>query len=50
LLATPVWFVILGVAWIILRRRPAHLARYAAFQAELQRDAERTAEPEPATK
>ncbi|MDQ0862924.1 L-asparagine transporter-like permease [Arthrobacter globiformis] len=36
LLVTPVWFVLLGAAWLILRRRPAHLARYAAFQDELQ--------------
>ncbi|MGF6834498.1 D-serine/D-alanine/glycine transporter [Paenarthrobacter sp. TE4293] len=52
LLATPVWFVILGAAWFILRRRPAHLARYELFKAELQRDADRVQEqePEPATK
>jgi D-serine/D-alanine/glycine transporter len=41
LLVTPVWFVLLGVAWLVLRRRPAHLARYAAFQDELK--AEETA-------
>lgn len=50
LLATPVWFLVLGVAWLILRRRPVHLARYAAFQAELRRDAEKIQEPEPANK
>ncbi len=50
LLATPLWFLMLGVAWAILRRRPAHLARYAAFQAELRRDADRVQEPEPANK
>ncbi|MNI56968.1 D-serine/D-alanine/glycine transporter [compost metagenome] len=50
LLATPVWFIILGVAWLILRRRPAHLARYEEFKAELQRDAERDREPEPVNK
>jgi D-serine/D-alanine/glycine transporter len=41
LLVTPVWFVLLGAAWLVLRRRPAHLARYAAFQDELK--AEETA-------
>jgi D-serine/D-alanine/glycine transporter len=40
LVITPVWFVILGVAWFILRRRPAHLARYAEFQANLVQEAE----------
>jgi D-serine/D-alanine/glycine transporter len=50
LLATPLWFLVLGVAWFVLRRRPAHLARYAAFQAELEKDARRTAEPELAKK
>jgi D-serine/D-alanine/glycine transporter len=38
LLVTPIWFVILGVAWAILRRRPAHLARFEVFRAELQAD------------
>nr|WP_092612232.1 amino acid permease [Raineyella antarctica] len=35
LLVTPVWFVFLGLAWAILRRRPAHLVRYAGFQQAL---------------
>jgi D-serine/D-alanine/glycine transporter len=35
LLVTPVWFVVLGVAWFILRKRPSHLARYAEFQKDL---------------
>ncbi|MFC9554954.1 D-serine/D-alanine/glycine transporter [Rhodococcus sp. NPDC056960] len=35
LLVTPVWFAILGVAWSILRRRPGHQAREAAFRAEI---------------
>jgi D-serine/D-alanine/glycine transporter len=35
LLVTPIWFVILGVAWFILRKRPSHLARYAEFQKAL---------------
>jgi D-serine/D-alanine/glycine transporter len=38
LLVTPAWFLVLGVAWAILRRRPAHLARFAVFQAELRAD------------
>jgi D-serine/D-alanine/glycine transporter len=38
LLVTPVWFVLLGAAWFVLRRRPAHLARYARFQAELAQE------------
>ncbi|HSN38544.1 MAG TPA: D-serine/D-alanine/glycine transporter, partial [Arthrobacter sp.] len=40
LLVTPVWFLLLGIAWVILRRRPAHLVRYATFQAELAQDLE----------
>lgn len=36
LLVTPVWFVVLGVAWAALRRQPRHLAREAAFRAELE--------------
>ena len=35
LLVTPVWFVVLGIAWAVLRRRPRHLAREAAFRTEL---------------
>ncbi|WP_416418184.1 D-serine/D-alanine/glycine transporter [Paenarthrobacter aromaticivorans] len=50
LLATPLWFVILGVAWSILRRRPAHLVRYEEFQAQLEKDARRAEEPELAKK
>lgn len=50
LLVTPVWFVALGIAWAILRRRPAHVARFEAFRASLQEDAERLPEPEPARK
>jgi len=38
LLVTPIWFVILGVAWAVLRRRPAHLARFEVFRAELRND------------
>lgn len=36
LLVTPVWFVVLGVAWSVLRRQPGHLAREAKFRADLQ--------------
>ena len=43
LLFTPVWFILLGIAWYILRRRPTHLARYATFHAELARDMEQEA-------
>jgi D-serine/D-alanine/glycine transporter len=50
LLVTPVWFVALGIAWAILRRRPAHVARFEAFRASLQEDAGRLPEPEPARK
>ncbi|GAS87261.1 D-serine/D-alanine/glycine transporter [Mycolicibacterium brisbanense] len=35
LLVTPVWFIVLGIAWAVLRSRPRHLAREAAFRAEL---------------
>lgn len=35
LLVTPIWFVVLGIAWAIIRRRPAHRARYDAFRSEL---------------
>ena len=35
LLVTPIWFVVLGIAWAIIRRRPAHRARYDAFKSEL---------------
>lgn len=35
LLVTPIWFAVLGIAWAIIRRRPAHRARYEAFRAEL---------------
>jgi len=38
LLATPAWFILLAAAWFVLRRRPAHQARFATFQAELQAD------------
>lgn len=36
LLVTPIWFIALGIAWLVLRRKPRHLAREAAFRAELE--------------
>lgn len=36
LLVTPVWFIVLGIAWAVLRKRPGHVAREAAFRAKLQ--------------
>ncbi|KAF0965498.1 D-serine/D-alanine/glycine transporter [Rhodococcus sp. T7] len=36
LLVTPVWFIVLGIAWAVIRRRAPHRARYAAFKAELE--------------
>lgn len=47
LLVTPVWFVGLGVAWAVLRRRPHHVARYEAFRRSLQPSAEASNSPEP---
>ena len=43
LLVTPLWFLVLGVVWFFLRRRPGHLARFARFQDDLlsERDAAR---------
>jgi D-serine/D-alanine/glycine transporter len=38
LLVTPVWFILLGAAWLVLRRRPAHVARYETFKSELAHD------------
>ena len=35
-LVTPVWFIVLGVAWWVVRSRPRHLAREARFRAELE--------------
>ncbi|MCQ9165591.1 MULTISPECIES: amino acid permease [unclassified Arthrobacter] len=36
LLVTPIWFVVLGVVWFFLRKRPRHVSRYETFQGELQ--------------
>jgi len=38
LLVTPLWFVALGLAWLIVRRRPRHLKQYEAFQRDLSED------------
>jgi len=35
LLVTPLWFVILGAAWLIVRGRPAHLVEELHFHEEL---------------
>ena len=35
LVVTPIWFVLLGVAWALVRRRPHNMERRAAFQANL---------------
>ncbi|AOW93327.1 D-serine/D-alanine/glycine transporter [Rhodococcus sp. WMMA185] len=35
LAVTPAWFIGLGIAWAVIRQRPTHIARYAAFKAEL---------------
>ncbi|NKX50238.1 amino acid permease, partial [Arthrobacter deserti] len=46
LLATPVWFVVLGIAWAVLRRRPVHVARSEAFRARLQAEVRQEADRE----
>ncbi|EOM77775.1 amino acid permease [Rhodococcus rhodnii] len=35
LLVTPVWFVVLAIAWFVVRRRRGHLARWQEFRDEL---------------
>ncbi len=35
LLITPAWFVVLGTGWAVVRKRPHHLQKEAAFEAEL---------------
>ena len=44
LLVTPIWFIVLAIAWLVLRRRPTHLARYEAFHADLEAEAKLEAE------
>jgi len=34
LLVTPAWFIVLGVVWAVVRRRPTQMARAAAFRGE----------------
>lgn len=36
LLVTPIWFIVLGVAWAVVRRRPAQMARAATFRGETE--------------
>ncbi|MDH6282585.1 D-serine/D-alanine/glycine transporter [Prescottella agglutinans] len=36
LLITPAWFIVLGVAWAVVRRRPAQMARAATFRGETE--------------
>ncbi|EMY34728.1 D-serine/D-alanine/glycine transporter CycA [Arthrobacter crystallopoietes BAB-32] len=50
LLVTPVWFVVLGIAWALLRRRPVHMAREEAFKAQLAGEQQAATEPAPAGK
>ncbi|MEH0108838.1 amino acid permease [Tersicoccus sp. MR15.9] len=40
LAVTPVWFVVLGVAWLVLRRRPTHQARLAQHRAAIAESTE----------
>ncbi|MFP5346179.1 MAG: amino acid permease, partial [Actinomycetes bacterium] len=37
LIVTPVWFVILGIVWFLLRGRPKHVQHEQEFHAELDR-------------
>lgn len=39
LLVTPVWFAVLAVAWIFVRKQSRHLQKYEAFKRELAEDA-----------
>ncbi len=40
LLVTPIWFALLVVAWLFVRRSPNHLQRHAAHIAHLRSDDE----------
>jgi D-serine/D-alanine/glycine transporter len=44
LLVTPVWFIGLGIVWLVLRRRPEHAARQSLHQAAVRIDAAAAAE------
>jgi D-serine/D-alanine/glycine transporter len=35
LIVTPVWFVLLGLAWMIVRKQPRHIRQYETFRHEL---------------
>lgn len=39
LYVTPVWFIILGVAWSFVRNQPRHVQKYDAFQRDLETEA-----------
>ena len=39
LLVTPVWFIVLGVAWRLVGKAPHHIEKYAAFQRDLEEEA-----------
>jgi D-serine/D-alanine/glycine transporter len=43
LLITPAWFAILGIAYAIIRRSPAHKARVAQWRASSAMDTSRSA-------
>ena len=36
LLVTPIWFVILVIAWLVIRRSPHHLARHEAWKQSMK--------------
>lgn len=38
MLATPVWFVVIAVGYVLLRRRPEHVAARAAFREQVARE------------
>jgi D-serine/D-alanine/glycine transporter len=35
----PMWFVVLGAGWLIVRRRPGRAERYREFQVEMDHPA-----------
>lgn len=38
MLATPVWFVVIGAGYLLLRRRPEHAAQREAFRARVEQE------------
>ncbi len=42
LLATPLWFIVLGVLWYLVGKTPGHRARYAKFKEDLESERSRT--------